>query len=918
MDSQRLGHVSLERLAGAGASRVRLQPPAPVKAELTQEDIVEEPEWPSLTYDEVVDARQAAGSLASTWKIDAKWFAELAQRWPPRLGRSRGRDMSASDVAALQNELLTRTAPQPQTPANRKGKGRSTKRARANEPSEPECQERSDSETPAPSEPSSSNDGSGSPLHTSALTAATDSVPTLLISASQGTVLRRSKRLRSQAGSPTPVDEPGTPGRDPAMVTQPTVTPPAIDQSRSVSASQEQGAVLRRSKRLRGEASSSLLVDEQGGVPAPVTKPAVTPFAAAESRSVSTCREQAVRQSTRANAGSHGAGGGSPSASAVSGPPAGPSADSLPYAWPKKRLASGSAGQDAAVGGSEASDAEKAAGVKNVSMVPEDLSARVAAILTESDLDQLTMRQLMERLQQEGVLGVSAKSIKEEVDRYLMQHQGTGTTAAVEGTMYQDSEDTLWKVSIEDELNTDFKDLRPPAASNEETRASLLSHSQLQPDTADAPPDLQAAALALYWALISLAGALRRSAGPAAPAPSGGAADADLAPGQPMTHPQSGPPPTAVEPSAGAAGAPADKASSQPMTLHLPEAPPAAANGADSASQETDQELAAPEAELVPTDLPAWPDVVGEPALHGARLQDAHLMQKSAGGGGKNAVEGAAEPVPELGSGDHAAEQAVSGTAADGARLEPSPSDAEDGHLDRSVSRAADTAFGLAYTLLEHLLARRWTEELRPPFGPTCRLTFSLPQLANFGAARPPRPSAAPAGARSGPAAGGPFPTGAGGPFHQADSPAEPRERGQGVRHGPAPHNESANHPEDSIKAGSVQRHSSGVGQRDAIGGTHVLDTGSEKAQQGSAAEAVFRKVGGDARLVFEAAAAVGVKDARPFQALPASIAWACRKLVFNSVNITVRSALDPVQTIEESPAAKSWVVSANFVTPLT
>lgn len=175
----------------------------------------------------------------------------------------------------------------------------------------------------------------------------------------------------------------------------------------------------------------------------------------------------------------------------------------------------------------------------------------------------------------------------------------------------------------------------------------------------------------------------------------------------------------------------------------------------------------------------------------------------------------------------------------------------------------------MSYWWAEHLLARRWTEELRPPFGPTCRLSLSLPQLAKFGAARPPRPSGAPAGARSGPAAGGPLPTGvggpsstrAGGPFHQADSPTEPREGRQGIAHGPAnpTGNESAEHPEDSTEAGSVQRHSSGVGQRDAIGGTHMLDTDSEKAQQGSAAEAVFRKVGGDARLVFEAAAAVGV-----------------------------------------------------------
>ncbi len=269
------------------------------------------------------------------------------------------------------------------------GKGTSIKRARANEPSNPDRQAKSDSQIPAPSEPSSSNNGSGSPLHTLALTAATDSVPSPLISASQGTVLRRSKRLRSQAGSASPVDEPGSPGRDPAMMTEPTVTPPAADHSRSVSAGQEQDTGLRRSKRLRGEANSSVLVDEQGGVPAPVTKPAVTPFAAAESHSVGTCREQAgaIRHSTRAKA----AGGGSPSASAVSGPPAVPSADSLPYAWPKKRLASGSAGQNSAVGGSEAAGAEKAAAVKKVSMVPENLSARVTAILTESDLDQMTM-----------------------------------------------------------------------------------------------------------------------------------------------------------------------------------------------------------------------------------------------------------------------------------------------------------------------------------------------------------------------------------------------------------------------------------------------------------------------------------------------------------------------------------------------
>lgn len=43
-----------------------------------------------------------------------------------------------------------------------------------------------------------------------------------------------------------------------------------------------------------------------------------------------------------------------------------------------------------------------------------------------------------------------------------------------------------------------------------------------------------------------------------------------------------------------------------------------------------------------------------------------------------------------------------------------------------------------------------------------------------------------------------------------------------------------------------------------------------------------------------------GIKHARPFQAPPASVAWACRKLDFNSLTINVYSPIDPVQTKQE------------------
>ena len=57
MEAERAGHVSRERLASAGAASVRLRPAAPAKAELAEEDILEDAELPRLSYDEVMDAR---------------------------------------------------------------------------------------------------------------------------------------------------------------------------------------------------------------------------------------------------------------------------------------------------------------------------------------------------------------------------------------------------------------------------------------------------------------------------------------------------------------------------------------------------------------------------------------------------------------------------------------------------------------------------------------------------------------------------------------------------------------------------------------------------------------------------------------------------------------------------------------------
>ena len=146
-------------------------------------------------------------------------------------------------------------------------------------------------------------------------------------------------------------------------------------------------------------------------------------------------------------------------------------------------------------------------------------------------------------------------------------------------------------------------------------------------------------------------------------------------------------------------------------------------------------------------------------------------------------------------------------------------------------------------------------------------MSLSLPQLAKFGAVRP---SAAPAGATPGPAAGGASPSrvgdpsslGAGGLSHPAQSAAEPLDARHGVRHNRALCEEQS---EGSSQAGTVEQthaevaYSSGTGQSGAAEATHVVDRGSKEPQQKSAAEAPTSSIVRDARLVFEAAAAVGV-----------------------------------------------------------
>lgn len=106
-------------------------------------------------------------------------------------------------------------------------------------------------------------------------------------------------------------------------------------------------------------------------------------------------------------------------------------------------------------------------------------------------------------------------------------------------------------MSIEEELNTPFESLQTAAASQEDRRAVAPLRSPASQQTIEQPADLDAAALTLHRALISLAVAHQRSRaqfGRAELAPNGGRTGAavprasDIAPGHPLSQPLCRPP----------------------------------------------------------------------------------------------------------------------------------------------------------------------------------------------------------------------------------------------------------------------------------------------------------------------------------------------------------------------------------------
>ncbi|KAK9908774.1 hypothetical protein WJX75_002671 [Coccomyxa subellipsoidea] len=163
-----------------------------------------------------------------------------------------------------------------------------------------------------------------------------------------------------------------------------------------------------------------------------------------------------------------------------------------------------------------------------------DLRARVAAIMRDADLEKLTLRQVTKQLQEEFGGTVKAKAIREEVDRFLQGFPGAHKAESTPAS--EDSEDTLWKVSIEEELSTPFESLQTAAASQEDRKAAPL-RSPASQQTIEQPADLDAAALTLHRALISLAAAHQRSRaefGRAELAPNGGGTGAAVPPASDM------------------------------------------------------------------------------------------------------------------------------------------------------------------------------------------------------------------------------------------------------------------------------------------------------------------------------------------------------------------------------------------------
>ncbi|EIE25021.1 hypothetical protein COCSUDRAFT_61270 [Coccomyxa subellipsoidea C-169] len=321
---------------------------------------------------------------------------------------------------------------------------------------------------------------------------------------------------------------------------------------------------------------------------------------------------------------------------------------------------------------------------EGVEVVAGDLKARIAAILRGADLEMLTLQQVAKQLQQEFGGRVTAKAIRKEVDSFLQVLPGAEEERGVLAS--DDSDGTLWKVSIEEELNTPFSNMQPPAA-NEERKSAPTIRRRTQPSANDQSADLGAATLSLHWALISLAAAHRRSAtrvshtehicgaGAAVPV-------ADMAPGQPLSQ-RNG------EVAAAGAGTEPEQAAADALHLVTDDS---FIHGGGHAARGVPEECATVAA--------------------GFEGRDGH-------GTDEDGDEGAAGMEIEPGSQGGAAGNMP---GSEGAAAE------DEGEV-CAAAAAAKHSFRLAYALLEQLLARRWDRDVRPARrGVAFRLALRLPQ----------------------------------------------------------------------------------------------------------------------------------------------------------------------------------------------
>lgn len=250
------------------------------------------------------------------------------------------------------------------------------------------------------------------------------------------------------------------------------------------------------------------------------------------------------------------------------------------------------------------------------------------------------------------------------------------------------------QVSIEEELSTPFESLQTAAASQEDRKAAAPLRSPASQQTIEQPADLDAAALTLHRALISLAAAHQRSRaefGRAELAPNGGGTGAavppasDMAPGHPLSQPLSQPP--SQPPENGAADNGNGPEPHQAMTDVEP-----------SACLENSRPSVSHRARQPSEDVPAQGDAAaaaagskGAEELTAANRRSVGSMQESG-----SEEEAAGKPGSE-------AEAAVEDLDDAG----PLPVADEEGLEDRAAGAAGNRGFRLAYALLGENMYQR-------------------------------------------------------------------------------------------------------------------------------------------------------------------------------------------------------------------